>query len=612
MISGNAVPRLRASRVVSLSGTRRLGVRRHLALSFAAFVMSAAIGTGQESGLLTGQVVDSVTSAPVPGAILTVTNLATGPVRERPRTDASGRFAVRVPTGRYEITATKAGSGEGAIRQTSPLDPGGWVSVSPGSSTETTIRLWRGAVISGRVTDGHAEGLGSVPVRLFRRAFVAGSVRLLAAGSATSDDRGAYRFTDVRPGAYVVGVLPMNTAVPARWIGDTAADTPAGLGLYEQMALQDLPSFTAAQSFGSVRLGAMVDSLQPRRVDDAWVAPVSTFYPGVSDPAQAGPIQVRSGDDVPGIDLTVLERPTVSVSGRLAGGGAALSPYTAVRLVPTEIGNSLGRETYSSLALADSRGQFVFPVVTPGHYLLLVHRTPTGPTDLGYWASETLNVQSDVTDLTVLIHTGLKITGRIQPGTQQSVALQGTRVRLERSDGAPPPRRLNLTVESDGTFVVGGAPAGRYVLRFTGLGEWSVTAASSPAGELHNRAFDLSRDIENAQVTITSVRSSVRGVVHDEQGAPSGNCLVLLLPEDRSLWSDYGATPVYLQSQRPSPDGEFAFAIVPRGDYRLVAVGLGGKEHWSEPAMLAGLAARGKRISVAAGATVNETLVVLK
>src|SRR5688572_7029469 len=108
-------------------------VRTGVALSVAAFGLSVAIGAGQENGLLTGKVIDSVSSAPVSGATVILSNLATGPIRERPRTDASGRFAVRVPTGRYEVTAAKAGVGEGALRQTDPMDPGGWISVSAGS-----------------------------------------------------------------------------------------------------------------------------------------------------------------------------------------------------------------------------------------------------------------------------------------------------------------------------------------------------------------------------------------------------------------------------------------------------------------------------------------------
>lgn len=587
-------------------------VRTGVALSVAAFGLSVAIGAGQENGLLTGKVIDSVSSAPVSGATVILSSLSTGPIRERPRTDASGRFAVRVPTGRYEVTAAKAGVGEGALRQTDPMDPGGWISVSAGSSADVSIRLWRGGVISGRVMDGHAEGLGSVPVRLFKQAIVAGSVRLSAALSVTTDDRGAYRFPDVRPGTYVIGVLPMNASVPARGTADPSAETPSGLGIHERLALQEIPAFTAPLTFGSMRLSAAVDSFQPRRVNDTWVAPAAVFYPSTSDPMMASPIEVQSGREASAIDLTVVERPTVSVSGRLMAGGFALSPFTAVRLVPIEIASALGQESYSSLSLADDRGQFIFPVVARGRYQLLVHRTPSGPTDLGYWASEELNVQSDMKGLVIQLQAGLKITGRFDSGDEPTGTFEGARVRLERSDGAPSPRGLTLTVGLDGTFAVGGVPGGRYVLRFAGLGERAVSAVSSPVGELYSRAFDLRGEIENARASVTSARTIVRGVARDERGAPSGNCLVVLFPEDRRLWTDYGTTSVYLQSQRPSENGEFAFVGVPRGDYRLAAVGLGGKSQWSELTLLSALAPRASRLSLALGTTVTETLVILR
>jgi hypothetical protein len=127
---------------------------------------------------------------------------------------------------------------------------------------------------------------------------------------------------------------------------------------------------------------------------------------------------------------------------------------------------------------------------------------------------------------------------------------------------------------------------------------------------MHNRAFDLTRNVGNVLATITARRSSVQGVARDDRGAPVGDCLVVVFPDDRTLWQDYGATPIYLHSQRPSVDGEFAFVNVPPGEYRVAAIMPGGKGYWYEPGVLAGLVSRAKRISVKPGATLSETLIV--
>ena len=96
------------------------------------------------------------------------------------------------------------------------------------------------------------------------------------------------------------------------------------------------------------------------------------YYPGVTDMGQAAVIEVRPGDQMSAIDLTVNRRRSYRIRGRVIDAGSRRFPATAsisvTALSPTGLGNTLfsdPTQTYDSAS-----GMFDIRDIAPGSYLV--------------------------------------------------------------------------------------------------------------------------------------------------------------------------------------------------------------------------------------------------
>src|SRR5262249_1238027 len=107
--------------------------------------------------------------------------------------DEQGRFAsAPLPSGRYRLTATKAGYAATSVARLNGL-----------SADDVLVRMPRSSAIAGRVLDRFGEPAAGVPIRLFSR--VPDRTKLgLQMKTASTDDLGEYRFGGLPEGTYVV------------------------------------------------------------------------------------------------------------------------------------------------------------------------------------------------------------------------------------------------------------------------------------------------------------------------------------------------------------------------------------------------------------------------
>jgi protocatechuate 3,4-dioxygenase beta subunit len=122
-------------------------------------------------------------------------------------TDDHGRFAFGgLPAGRFELAASKDGWVTSAYGAKRPLRPGTSLPVANGQTVDVTVRLVRGAVITGLLLDNTGQPSVGTTVRAMRYAVIDGQRRLRPSrASVTTDDRGVYRIYGLAPGEYVVG-----------------------------------------------------------------------------------------------------------------------------------------------------------------------------------------------------------------------------------------------------------------------------------------------------------------------------------------------------------------------------------------------------------------------
>ncbi|HEX7780063.1 MAG TPA: carboxypeptidase-like regulatory domain-containing protein, partial [Vicinamibacterales bacterium] len=193
-------------------------------------------------GSVSGHVVDARTGRPVAGASVEIHSLRDlrtpyGPIIEismdaataqkrgvsppqQTKTGPDGAFTFRgLLPGRHGISARAGGYLVTSLDRHPP--PVGEHSPSPAVVVQAGQHLsalvlfaWKPATLAGEVVDDTGDPAIKVAVAALRETMLGGRRRLEMVAQTASDDRGTYRFSELRPGRYVVAVPSTVITVP--------------------------------------------------------------------------------------------------------------------------------------------------------------------------------------------------------------------------------------------------------------------------------------------------------------------------------------------------------------------------------------------------------------
>lgn len=648
------------------------------------------------TAFILGRIVDAATGAPLTAATVTIgpartvpggalaapppvrMDAITGPTRVM--TDDQGRFVFYgLPGGAFSITASKPGYMNGAYGRRMPVTP------SPGAAppaplvlavgeqrSDVTVSLWKYGVIGGRVVDEHDEPMIGVQVRVLRRAFVAGRIRLSQTGNMpTTDDRGIYRIVTLEPGEYVAAVVWTQTTMPASVFDTYAAasrngeslaftrtlDASGGSVMRDGVRIGDLLLGQGSTAPGT-GLRTRLPAVAPPAGGRLLVYP-TVYHPGVATPFDASVLSVRAGEERLNVDFQLRPVPAIRVSGSLTGPDGPMS-HTALELVGA--GNDLlARDASfeSATTVTDVSGAFTFLGVTSGEYTLRVQRVPerpqlpapssamttviqTGTSTISsgggatvtrvperipdgptLWASIPLAVgNSDITGVAVALRTGIRIGGRAQfDGVAKPPPpdrLETMTVTFEASDG-----------RSTGTFAVTQArtarfdaegqlhsyqlPPGSYILRgLTPPVGWTFASAMLDGRDISVEPLEITDgNVNDVVIRFTDRPSQLSGTVSTEPGANDTELMVVVFPIDARGWTNYGLTPRRLQSSNQDAGAPFTFTGLPDSEYYVAAIRQDAVRDWRDPAFLKKLAPLATRVKVAEGQKTTAALRVV-
>jgi hypothetical protein len=150
-------------------------------------------------------------------------------------TDDDGVFELSdLPAGRYTLTVSKTGFVALSYGQRRPLQAGTPLQLAEGQQmTGIEFRLPRGSVVAGHVYDETGEPMPGATVRVMRYQYAQGERQLVPAGTAQTDDQGAFRVWDLNPGEYYVNAVGRNFNFgPRGRVGPGVAGAGAGLGAF--------------------------------------------------------------------------------------------------------------------------------------------------------------------------------------------------------------------------------------------------------------------------------------------------------------------------------------------------------------------------------------------
>jgi hypothetical protein len=241
----------------------------------------------------------------------------------RARTDESGQFRIAgVAAGAYFIIPLAPGfvysAGDGIGMRGKSLK------VSEGENVENVeIEIYRGGVITGRVTDSRGQPLVGKQVMLSKLQEDRRHFPISAYGPSLemyyTDDRGGYRLYGLPVGSYLVSV--------------------------------GIPS-----SSGEVFV-ARNEAFHPQ-----------TFHPKAANESEAKVIEVTEGSEIAGVDITLLE-PILprAISGRVID-AYTRQPVEGVMIAYHAMSDGPGYINYKYGGRSDANGEFILKRMAPGKY----------------------------------------------------------------------------------------------------------------------------------------------------------------------------------------------------------------------------------------------------
>jgi hypothetical protein len=439
------------------------------------------------------------------------------------KTDADGRYTLSdVPPGRYWVLPQAPAYVLTGAADTYP--PGRQVIVEAGEVVSNfDIKLARGGVITGRVTDADGKPLVSehVIITLARpnRDESPGAMRMY---SETTDDRGIYRIYGLPAGGYRVSAGR----------GDEGGVWAGPNGSY-------------------------------RRV----------FYPGTTAESEAKVVEVSAGGEVEDVDIT-LGKPvkTFRASGRVVSEGGQPMPGITLEYTPAGRGDQWPQ--LRGYAQSDARGEFEISRLASGRYVILASAEPLG--ELYSEATPFVVGASDVSGIEVRMRRGATLFGSVRiEGTNDRAKLSRLMPQLKldvtydpRSGQARPDYLRRVSVGPDGLFRVGGLRPG--VVR---LGTGWPPVKGLTLLRIEYEGADRSRGIEvseGAQVTgVVAVYAYGDATVHGQVNVINGS----LPPQTRlTVYVLRPGAGLHFLGRPADVDarGRFTVGGLPSGDYELV------------------------------------------
>jgi 5-hydroxyisourate hydrolase-like protein (transthyretin family) len=479
------------------------------------------------------------------------------------RTDTDGRYRqTNLPNGRYVIRAASRafvsadGSQEGNELKTVTLDPGE-------SRDNLDFALVRGGVITGQITDSEGRPVIAQSALLFRVIPQPnGQPQIQQArgefGESQTDDRGIYRIYGLPPGNYVIGAGGNRDYFSS--------------GKYAQ-----------------------------------------TFYPEASDEKQAKIIQVKTGEEVTGINLRLgSSGKTFEVVGRVVDAETG-KPVPNVDVSCQKVSDEQSAEDSDSSGSGrtDRLGNFRITGLKPGKFGTAIH-APWQETIDFYAEPATFEItDGDVSGVEIKAVRGGTISGTsvIEGSNDPSAKSKLAQAQLyiyadpgEESGQINQPSSRHFTLlKPDGTFLVKGVAPGNVSINVYMTRDRSLSLLRiEHAGAVIEESFKITKgeNVTDVRLVFSMGTGAINGQVQVVGGRPlPGESTVV---QAALAGSKSGAAFHATVDEK----GRFNFSNLPNGDYDLFLLSFVR----NAPGQFNRLTLAKKRISIAAGAEISVTL----
>jgi hypothetical protein len=485
-------------------------------------------------------VVNAITGEPVRQATVAALAEENSEIVRSVQSDADGNFALQgLPAGKYPLTASKRGFITAFFDEHDEFNSA--IVTGEGQDTSNLVfRLTPGAVLYGVVTADGGDPVENASVALYKRQ--AGSGESAASGQikqfegTTTDDTGAYEFSNLPAGEYLLAVVssPWYAIHPPKI-------SPARSGNEEASPLDVAYPVTYFDS----------------TADEESASPIS-LGPGVRDQAD---ISLHA---VPALRLQV---PVIQKENGIV----------RPELRQTVFGVQVSGETAPD---AIQSGMVEFTGIAPGHYEL-THGDPPRIVEVEATSSQAIDSTSGT--LAASIAGTLRTTSGAALPENVILTLEPVGVRGQS---------MMQTNARKGQFKFDAVAPGTWGLTAANQGNPLpvVSVATGGAALAGNQILIKDRPL-SVVATVSESLSRVKGFARKDGKGASG-AMIVLVPRQPSAYR------ALVRRDQSDSDGSFALHDVPAGQYTVIAIEDGWKLDWTRRESMTPYLARGVAITV--------------
>ena len=509
--------------------------------------------TADGTAIVRGRIVAADTGKPLRRARVSFASLDSPGRPQSITTNVDGRYEMKnLAAGRYAVSADRSGYLMLRYGQRRPLETARPLQVLDGQTLENVdFSLPRTGVIAGQVVDEVGDALAGATVFALRPEYWQGRRQLVPSGPPIrTDDAGRYRVTGLSPGTYLVRALTRETWTVTR--GGT----------------KDVMAF----------------------------AP--TYFPGTADVNVARRVTVGVGQQITGVDVSMLPARTVSVSGTAVDSRGR--PLPNIMLVQSAGGPNGGMTGSGGRSVVAGDGTFAIHDVAPGEYTLLA----AGSDEVA--RRPIVVAGADVDHVSLVGAGGWSATGLVRTESGAPPPIRPDRVRISanpvegfgamRMQGEPVYRQM---LNDDWTFSIGGV-AGPARFRVGLPDGWAVHSILYQGRDLVDAIIEPKRTDEpmaGVEIVVTDRVTTLTGQLVDKQGAPLDGT-VIVFSSDREKWRGDSR---WTRAARPDQTGQFQIKGLPAGEYLAVAADFVQDGAWNDPDFLGPISRNASRFTLVAG-----------